>query len=64
MADLAKEMFLRSLAEPFKTKVVETVRLPDRADRTRLLAEAFYSPAYMNSADVCIDLVTDSGTEP
>ncbi len=62
MVDLAKDMFLRSLAEPFKTKVVERVRLPDRADRTRVLAEAFYSPAYMNSADVCIDLVTDSGT--
>ncbi len=62
MADLAKDLFARTIAEPFRTKVVERLRLPERAERERLLREAFYSPAYINSADVCIDLVTDSGT--
>lgn len=51
-----------TLAEPFKIKVVECVRLPPRAERGMILKEAFYSPFYINSADVYIDLLTDSGT--
>ena len=62
MSDLARELFLRTVAEPFRTKVVERLRLPDRSEREQLLAAAFYSPAYLNSSDVYVDLVTDSGT--
>lgn len=53
---------LLSLVEPYRTKVVEAVRLPSRAERVRLLREAFYSIVYLKAEDVYIDLVTDSGT--
>ncbi len=56
--DLIKE----TLAEPYRIKVVEHVRLPSRTERERILKEAFYSPFYLNSADVYVDLLTDSGT--
>ena len=62
MADFARELFARTLAEPYRTKVVEKLRLPDRAEREELLREAFYSPAYLNASDVYVDLVTDSGS--
>ncbi len=62
MADFARELFSRTIAEPFRTKVVEKLRLPERDERERLLQEAFYSPAYLNASDVYIDLVTDSGS--
>src|SRR5688500_2491884 len=42
--------------------MVEHVRLPDRAERERILREAFFSPVFLKSADVFIDLITDSGT--
>lgn len=60
--DLAREAFLRTNAEPYRIKVVEHLRLPDRAERERILREAFYSPVFLNSADVFVDLITDSGT--
>lgn len=62
MEDFARQLYARTIAEPYRTKVVEHLRLPDRAERELLLREAFYSPAYLNSADVFVDLVTDSGT--
>lgn len=62
MKDFALELFNSTVAEPFRTKVVEHLRLPDRAERERILRSAFYSPAFVDSADVFVDLVTDSGT--
>ncbi len=62
MSDFARELFAKTVAEPFRTKVVEHLRLPDRAERERILRDAFYSPAYVDSSDVYVDLVTDSGT--
>ena len=62
MRDFAQDLFERTVAEPFRTKVVEQLRLPDRSEREQILREAFYSPAYVNSSDVYVDLVTDSGT--
>src|SRR5450631_1281388 len=62
MNDFAQELFASTLAEPFRTKVVEKLRLPVRAEREVLLQEAFYSPAYLNASDVYVDLVTDSGS--
>jgi tryptophanase len=62
MADFAQELFARTVAEPYRTKVVERLRLPSRAEREQILASAFYSPAFVDSADVYVDLVTDSGT--
>jgi tryptophanase len=53
---------LSALVEPYRVKVVEPIRLLPRHDREHALREAFYSVTYLNSADVFIDLATDSGT--
>jgi len=62
MTDFARELFARTLAAPYRTKVVEKVRLPTREERERILAEAGCSPVFLDSGDVFIDLITDSGT--
>jgi|SRR5580658_521091 tyrosine phenol-lyase len=61
MSDFAKDLFARTIAEPYRTKVVEKLRLPDRADRERILKEAFYSPVRLSASDVYVDMITDSG---
>jgi tryptophanase len=54
--------YLQSLAEPFRIKTVERIRLPNRAEREEILARAHYSVMYLDSKDVFVDLGTDSGT--
>jgi tryptophanase len=60
--DFAKQCLEETRAEPFRTKSVESLALPSRASRERILAEAYYSPAYLRSEDVFLDFATDSGT--
>jgi tryptophanase len=62
MTDFARQLFARTVAEPYRTKVIERLSLPDRATRERLLAEASYSPFYLDASDVYVDLITDSGS--
>lgn len=62
MDDFARDLFRRTVAEPYRTKVVERLRLPSRTEREEILKEASYSPVHLRSEDIYIDLITDSGT--
>lgn len=55
-------MDIDAVVEPYRIKVVEKVRLLPREERERVLKTAHFSVVHIDSADVFVDLATDSGT--
>src|SRR5690625_7940223 len=56
------EMESKYIAEPYKIKAIEPIAVTTRQQREQVIKEAGYNTFLINSKDVYIDLLTDSGT--
>ncbi len=52
---------MKTTIEPYRSRVVEPIRISTREERERFIREAGYNPFLLRAEQVIIDLVTDSG---
>lgn len=53
---------MKTIIEPFRTKVVEAIKFTTRAQREEILKKAGYNLFQVKAEDVMVDFLTDSGT--
>lgn len=55
-------MAIKYIAEPFRIKSVEMIKMTSKEEREQLIKEANYNLFNLKGEDVYVDLLTDSGT--
>lgn len=53
---------MKTIIEPFRTKVVEAIKFTTRSEREEILKKAGYNLFQIRAEDVMVDFLTDSGT--
>jgi len=55
-------MAFKTIFEPFKIKTVEPIKVSSESERIEFIRKAHYNPFLLDSEQVMIDFLTDSGT--